>query len=659
MTERWRKKLEGIDQVGPSDDVYQRAKSGPSLPEPQSPMQRTSTRVVTAIAAFVVFALAISVFAIPALRLGNKESFVPGGDQLQPLWPWSSIDAVHAWRDDPQPIGATSVDHFSSPDDVAAAFGRDVLGWSEVYPHEEGTPQTYPCPGPTPGYTNMSPPPTVINACSVVYGGGSVPPTIALYGPISSPPGFRTFDLSTCPANMVCDSFGAPPSSVKVVVYQPLGGEGPWAILEAKTDYVSISLDPGTQLRDGATAYASGLIPTGEHAVLGYHATADGCGDHSDTTAFERVGTEAASDPTSGGISLGSYSRGQLQFTLPPQSEACRDQAGYVFVAITDQPLATTDPLGGIPVTTGVLGFAAVPVSFAFPSQGTSSSSPPSSLSPSPAEAPGHTYTDPLGWTIDVPDGWASGPVAQQIGLITVAGAWFSSGPLASALSCSTSNPTPGTTETSCSGPVPAPGQMVLIVQHSDKSPVLRDDSALPLVPDRFIENQGSHGGAFFNADGIEFSIFVYAANDEPLSPDQERLARLMIASVRFEPWTPGETRNGFTALDPTVDRPAEWKQAGLDWQELAGASYAYMENGDEGVLLGPMPDCGAGSTQAAATIPRAAVLECPDGTKAGWTIDGQPLSGNPPSLSDPVPPNHVVRAWDGTLISPLPVTTG
>ena len=137
MTERWRKKLEGIDQVGPGQDVFDRARRGPTLPEPQSPMQRTSTRVITAIAAFVVFALAISLFAVPALRLGGNERFVSTGNQIQPLWPWSSTDAVQAWRDDPGPIGTTSVDHFSSPDEVAAAFGREVLGWSEVWAHEE------------------------------------------------------------------------------------------------------------------------------------------------------------------------------------------------------------------------------------------------------------------------------------------------------------------------------------------------------------------------------------------------------------------------------------------------------------------------------------------------------------------------------------------
>jgi hypothetical protein len=132
-----------------------------------------------------------------------------------------------------------------------------------------------------------------------------------------------------------------------------------------------------------------------------------------------------------------------------------------------------------------------------------------------------------------------------------------------------------------------------------------------------------------------------------------------MISSIRFQPWTPGETRGDprslkFTALDPTANRPAAWKQAGLDWQELAGRTYVYMENGENGVLLGPMPSCGADAVQDAATNVRAALLECADGTKGGWTIDGQPLSTDSPNFLDPVGVNHVVRAWDGTLLSPL-----
>jgi hypothetical protein len=638
VTERWRKKLEGIDQVGPSDDVYQRAKSGPSLPEPQSPMQRTSTRVVTAIAAFVVFALAISVFAIPALRLGNKESFVPGGDQLQPLWPWSSIDAVHAWRDDPQPIGATSVDHFSSPDDVAAAFGRDVLGWSEVYPHEEGTPQTYPCPGPTPGYTNMSPPPTVINACSVVYGGGSVPPTIALYGSISSPPGFRTFDLSTCPANVVCDSSGAPPSSVKVVVYQPLGGEGPWAVLEAKTEYISISLDPGTQLRDGSIAYASGLIPTGEHAVLGYHATADGCGDHTDTTAFERVGTDAASDQTSGGISLGSYSRGQLQFTLPPQSDACREQAGYVFVAITDHALSTTDPLAGVPVTAGVLGFAAVPVSFVFQSQDAGSPPPSSSLSPSPIGAPAHGYTDPLGWTIDVPDGWSAHPIEMGTADESWRGAWFGTGQPADVV------PDPNRM-------TPRPGDVMLILDRHEHvgSSSPGDDSSLPLTFKQLASVDGGYR-LDFRADGQPFTLSVRADSDG-LTDQQRATVESIVASIHFQPWEPGEARDGWTAVGRVLpSASAQWVMFESEhW-------YATYDSEGRRLFVGPAPNCSTGGSYEVRETGVVGIT-CPDGTGGEWDLQGHPRPQNSPGFDVALDGYSAILAWDGgTLLANLPL---
>jgi hypothetical protein len=648
VTERWRKRLEGIDQVGPSDDVYQRAKSGPSLPEPQSPMQRTSTRVVTAIAAFVVFALAISVFAIPALRLGNKESFVPGGDQLQPLWPWNSIDAVQAWRDDPQPIGSTSVDHFSSPDDVAAAFGRDVIGWTEVYPHEEGMPDVYACPATVPPGSIAIPAPVTDATARCVAYLGSVAPTPAPYAPTTAAPAFRTFDLSTCPPNAACDYAAPGPPSIKVVVYQPLGDEGPWAVLEAKTDYVSISLDPGTQLRDGSTAYAGGSIPTGEHAVLGYHAPADGCGEHSDTTAFE-LGTDAASDRTSGGLSF-AYSRGQLQFTLPPQGDACRAQVGYVFVAITDQGLATTDPLGGIPVTTGVLGFAAVPVSIVFLSQGASATTV--STTTDPAGYLWTTYTDRLGWTIDVPADWVSQRIEDDLGKVSYSGAAFGS---------SAPEVDNGPSATPTLGPAAlgaAPGEVMVALYELDggPGPSFTDDSTLPLTFDGMVPFDGGSEQAF-QADGLRFYLTIRIGSDA-MSPEQLSIVKRMVSSVAFTPWHAGEERNGYTALDPTIGRPAEWKRAGLDWERLGGHSYVYLENGQAGVLLGPMPEC-AGEIQGAAANVRAPLLDCADGTNGGWTMNGLPLQNNSPTLMDPVDVHPVFHVWDGTLVTALGTTIG
>jgi hypothetical protein len=257
--------------------------------------------------------------------------------------------------------------------------------------------------------------------------------------------------------------------------------------------------------------------------------------------------------------------------------------------------------------------FAAVPITFEWPAEAASSA-------PTPTVSTGWTtYTDPLGWTIDVPDGWTSGPIALEVGLTITTGAWFTSGAVASLPTCQVSTPTPGATATSCrEGPVASPGQVVLTVAHSTKNPDIRDDSPIPLDPDPFIQNQGEHGGSFFFADGIEFGISMYTGDDKPLSPAQEDVVRKMISSIHFQPWSPGEIRGDFAALNPTANRPALWKQDGLDWQRIGGRTFVYMENGQNGVLLGPMPDCGPGEIQDAATNVRAALLECPARRAAG-----------------------------------------
>src|SRR3954470_4252817 len=93
MTERWRKKLRDLDKQSPSDDVFDLAKEGPRHSDEPTSGMRTSTRVVTVIAAFAVFALAISVFAIPALRMpGNQAGGGAGG--MFPLWPSQTSDQL-------------------------------------------------------------------------------------------------------------------------------------------------------------------------------------------------------------------------------------------------------------------------------------------------------------------------------------------------------------------------------------------------------------------------------------------------------------------------------------------------------------------------------------------------------------------------------------
>jgi hypothetical protein len=640
VTERWRKKLEGIDQVGPTDDLYQRAKNGPTLPEPQSPMNRTSTRVVTAIAAFVVFALGISLFAIPALRLGGNDDFVSGGAQIQPLWPWNSIDAVQAWRDDPQPIGTVSVDHFSSPDEVATAFGRDVLGWSEVWAHEEGTPQTYPCVNGVLSGAGGSPPPTAPgDLCAVVYPSASVPATLVPYASTTAPPAFRTFDLSTCPPNTACDYSVGPPD-VSVVAYQPLGSDGPWAILEAKTVLMSISLAPGTALQDGSTVYASGVIPRGTQAVLGFTAASEGCGGTGSITGFE----ETQNDADSPGISLGTYSRGQLGIGLAPVDASCQHEAGYVFVAITSDDLGTGDPLGGIPSDVGVVGFAAVPVSFAFP---TSSGAPPTDLTTStPVEWT--TYTDKLGWTIDVPTTWDTLRLEGSDARGDYNGAAFGSAPL-------TRYPGGPTTVGA------PPGEVSLLLYRSVctvcQGPGPRDaenDTQFPLT----IEDMDPVDGGFllaFRADGLEFTLSIRVGGDSP-TPEQMSILDRMVSSIHFQPWEGGETRNGWTALSPTTNDNRAAQEAKISWQTCdPRGCYVLVYEGDAPYVLGPIETCGEGENMTAdATSPYPIVLECPNDPTQSWSYAGSPSPGNRPGDDVPLDRHPVIRAWDGTLLADL-----
>src|SRR6476660_1779518 len=84
MTERWRKKLGDLDKQGPSDDVFDLAKEGPRHTDEPSPGMRPSTRIATAVAAFALFALALSVFAVPALRRqGTQAGGVPTATPTQ------------------------------------------------------------------------------------------------------------------------------------------------------------------------------------------------------------------------------------------------------------------------------------------------------------------------------------------------------------------------------------------------------------------------------------------------------------------------------------------------------------------------------------------------------------------------------------------------
>ena len=661
MTERWREKLEGIDQVGPSDDVYERAKAGPTLPEAPSPMQRTSTRVATAIAAFVVFALAISLFAIPTLRLHKDPSSLSAGSQLLPLWPARTMEQVHALQDQ---AGAGQADWALDPKAVATRFGESVLGWTGVRadPLVSGNGCTvasgsYPSgPYAAPAFGGGCP-----AAGYVAYGPNAYPPPGACdpsiwgdqaCGP-SSVPGsanpfasqFMTFQLSPCGPTTSCNLTSILET---VELFQPLGaGEGHvWAVLEASSSSIGLGVSPGQTVSNGSSVSTWLRVPLNERFGFGVHVGAsDPCSQAVATDVFHSPGSPNDAVTSAGselGVNLGSR-----------EGTSCaQEEPGYVFVATSERTIVSggeaIDPLqwAGGP---GLLltSFAAVPITFEWPDEVPSSVAPTLGTS-TPASSAWTTYTDPLGWTVDVPASWTSGQIGSNttccLASGSASGAWFSSGEVAAIPSGSSAN----------LGPDPAPGQVILKIFHSTKDPTVENDSTLPLDADTLLHHQGNEWDGFFHADGIEFVVATYTGDGGALSPQQHDVIQRMISSIAFRPWTPGESRNGFTALNPSADTQREWKQAGLDWQVLGKDVYVYMQDGGNGVLLGPMPGCGEGESDSASTDPRGPVLQCPDGTSAGWTIDGQPFPTNPAGLQQPLPVNQVIRAWDGTQLSPL-----
>lgn len=653
MTERWRKKLEGIDQLGPNDEVYERAKAGPTLPDPQSPMQRTSTKVATAIAAFVVFALAISLFVIPTLRLHEGSSALSAGGQLLPLWPARTMDQVHALQAEADAGQGWALD----PRQVATRFGQAVLGWpnawassvtsaggcsvaSGSYPSGSYAARAFAGQCPATGYEDYGPiayPPT--EACD---------PSMLLCGGSSSQPGstnssagqFMMFQLLPCDPTTTCNLTSILET---VELFQPLGtGEGNvWSVLQANSSLIDLAVSPGQTVSNGSSLSTGLRIPPNEQFGFDLHVGAsDSCNQGVATDVFHSPGSANDAVAAAGselGVNLGSRDG----------TSCAQEEPGYVFVATSERTIVSDgvaiDPLQGAGGSGLLLtSFAAVPISFEWPDQAASSSAPTSA--PSTAWT---TYTDPLGWTVDVPASWISGLIrsnATSLATGSDSGAWFTSGePL----------PIPSGVPAR-DGPDPAPGEVIIKIFHSTKSPTVENDSALPLDADALLHRQGNEWDGFFHADGIEFVVGTYTGDGGALSPQQHDVIQRMISSIRFRPWSAGEIRGDFAALNPTANRPASWKQDGLDWQQIGGRTFVYMDDGQNGVLLGPMPDCGPGEIQGAATNVRAPLLECPDGTKGGWTIDGQPLMGNSPGLTDPVPPSYVVRAWDGTLISPV-----
>jgi hypothetical protein len=652
MTERWRKKLGDLDKQGPNDDVFERAKDGPMHLDQPLPGMKTSTRIATAVAAFAVFALAISVFAIPALRMqGTEAGSATSG--LFPLWPSQTPDQLKQLQADAD-VGnaAWALD----PKLVAERFAHDVMGWSDAtvaqelssscavayggsYPGQSSSPGYSPGDVPSSGPGTCVPSQADVQRCEQVFGDApsaipctaSFPPGTpecfagcpapssleAWLGSGSAAPSagssggggaFLTFFALPCAGGLnQCIEFGAE----RIIVFQPLQqGDGHiWAVMEARSDSITLSTAATQNVRTGASIGATSQYQRGI-ATLGYAS----CG----ATGGSSDGKNMAP-----GFSI------TLDTSLPASANCSGQQPGYAWGAQATTSLAdgnggvATDPLQG---TSGVslMGLTAVPIVMTFPdAEVPSTTEPPGPPTVSPTGAPPvdtvnwNSYHDPSGMTMDVPDSWSSHSIDNsQITGIGGTGMEFTGSGL----------------------------KLDVFTPESVIFPA--DDSSFPLNFDSLLSEQAGVFSGSFTGNGQQFSIRVDPGNGG-LTTDQEAIVRGVVGSITFPHLQPGTVTKGIAVLQSPVAQD-QWMQVGDRTLILKSTPNGY-------IALGPVT-CNEGGQPQTTWAPSAT---CPDDvTHAQWSATGVPAPGNAQGFQDPLDVHSVIRSWDGSLLVYLNLTT-
>jgi len=236
------------------------------------------------------------------------------------------------------------------------------------------------------------------------------------------------------------------------------------------------------------------------------------------------------------------------------------------------------------------------------------------------------TYTDPYGWTIDVPEGWRTRVTSEP----SDQGARFEGNNMSVQIGIQ-----PAVTASLPPGMTLPPG-LTLPPQN---------DSQFPLHGDQLLSNvEGGFGGHFFG-DGQQFNVLVLSPSLPGSLPNTDAdILDHMIGSISFQPWRIGEVRNGWEAIaTPTED---------VSWVSVRGGTYMLFRTASGYRLYGAISCAGKPPSKMSATSDGFAVLGCPDGSTWQMDADGASGGGCIASANDPPPEWLVVTAHDGTLIA-------
>jgi hypothetical protein len=271
---------------------------------------------------------------------------------------------------------------------------------------------------------------------------------------------------------------------------------------------------------------------------------------------------------------------------------------------------------------------------------------PPGGAVPS-ASAGTTTYRDALGWSVDHPSDWFVLPIDWFNGRYSTWGAALSNEPLpAASEDAGEGSPWPDLSQLSHDG-------AVLIVTHraGGPAPTVDDDSTFPLDPADAQLVPGDDPASSilnFRGDGLEFTALFGGYADAP--PELLETVDSMVGSIRFQPWEPGEIRNGYEAVGASV-RDGRAGSALVQRYQLVYV----MKQGPGRAYLLDVPELNCeGQNQDWDPDTQEIVMESPCFAEVRYDVDGIPHPANPPRFSVPIRRIEPIRAWDGSLLVPV-----
>jgi hypothetical protein len=562
----WRDRLGAFERLSPERDVYDRALEGPRR-EPPREGPSTGSRVLAGVVAVAV-AVAAGAVAWRAFRTTpvqpvprEEAEVVSLGEDGSVLWPVRSADTLAQLQEDAD-AGTGRAQWTLTPERVLREFAENVLGW---YPEA-----TY-------------------DAQLETLANGRVRATLTRITTDCEHPDYDRGQQKCYPATEVIE------------LAQPgrQGDGGVWVIVEARSPDLVLDVQTGQVLQNGDSVAAGLTVIDPLRALVGAY-----IGDYTtDEHCSERSGAALVTEPTA-----------SIQVRVDPDRMVGTDcgehQPAYVFAATAAwRASAGVDPMVGD--SSGYNAVTAVPVQVQIPEN----AAPEGMV----------TYTDTLGWRVDVPREWEVTRIDTQ-DRVTTTGATF----------------------------MAPDGHTNVTITHREGGPapdLLSNDTSFPVS----LQDMGCDVETVetcsvqVRGNGLDYSIEWGSISATQADIDA---GAAIVDTLRF-PALEGDDRSGGWV---SLGEPRWYPEGRGSPAGITKLGVVYVLRGPEGdYALDLDPDgCGEGENETWDPDTLQIWIQCPDYLGTGdvrYDRFGNPDSGNAPEFSRPLHAYPVITAWNGTLL--------